>query len=539
MRLTRYVPVLLFLGALAIRLAGIGWGLPNDGRVASYHPDEAIVLGASQAVDPLRGDFLPGFYNYGTLYLTLLRLGTDLAGVSAADGVRFAATGHLVGRVISVAAGALLVLAVYGIGTRAAGRRAGAIAGAIVAIAPALVMHARFQTVDMLATALVAGALYTAMRVREGADVERWVLLGGVLAGAAAGTKYVGVVALVAVLVAVPNVPRRPALWLGALLATLVVFLVTTPGVILDRETFLRDLRYELNHSATGHGLLFVGAPPAAVGQLANLFVGYGTLLTGLGLASFGWAFYRRRGWALPLGVFFVIYVLAVARGELAFLRYMFPVIPVLAVATGAVMASASRRRDPLARGVVVVGIVAFMGVLDRGGVLGTAENIWWMTGPDPRDRAVARLRELGGKVGLASDPWYYTPPLWPEVGVSRAVPFERRRETMVASRPPAVVRVDPTGFYDWDPGLLTELSPESVVVTSLESYDPERLGRRSDIKEEVPALVARRYAAFAKELATGYRVDSVFGADGARVAGVHDLAYVRPVVTVWRRKDL
>jgi len=86
--LARYAPLLLFLFALALRLWGITWALPNSTRAFSYHPDESVVTGYSLRVNPLALDFEPdGFYNYGSLALLLnglfLHLGR-LTGLSPA-----------------------------------------------------------------------------------------------------------------------------------------------------------------------------------------------------------------------------------------------------------------------------------------------------------------------------------------------------------------------------------------------------------------------------------------------------------------------
>jgi hypothetical protein len=65
----------LFGLALGVRLVGIGWSLPNAERYYSYHPDEWLVLLASYFVlNPYAGEFLPGFYNYGTLPMYLWSL---------------------------------------------------------------------------------------------------------------------------------------------------------------------------------------------------------------------------------------------------------------------------------------------------------------------------------------------------------------------------------------------------------------------------------------------------------------------------------
>ena len=100
--------------AFLIRLLGVGWGLPNALHNQSYHPDELVIWSYAQQIEPSKLHFDPGFYNYGTLYLTLLRVASDV--VSAYSGSEgWAAIGqmHLAGRLLSVLFGAGTVWFVF------------------------------------------------------------------------------------------------------------------------------------------------------------------------------------------------------------------------------------------------------------------------------------------------------------------------------------------------------------------------------------------------------------------------------------------
>jgi hypothetical protein len=70
---------LLTLLALGLRAWGLNWGLPSAARYYPYHPDETVLLNAVCSVNPLWGDFTPGFYNYGSLYILLTRIVFDFA----------------------------------------------------------------------------------------------------------------------------------------------------------------------------------------------------------------------------------------------------------------------------------------------------------------------------------------------------------------------------------------------------------------------------------------------------------------------------
>src|SRR5437763_667705 len=74
MKWTPWIGVAIFALSLGLRLIGITWGLPNALHYDSYHPDEPINWAASQRIDPAHLQFVPGFYNYGTFFLTASKI---------------------------------------------------------------------------------------------------------------------------------------------------------------------------------------------------------------------------------------------------------------------------------------------------------------------------------------------------------------------------------------------------------------------------------------------------------------------------------
>ena len=103
--LRRYLPALVLLLALALRLWGIGWGLPDANHAFSYHPDESMVVG-NALVRPGQNLLDTGFYNYGslaTLTDRFLLLATGNANTPIPT-----ATSLLLARLVTVA---------YGVGT--------------------------------------------------------------------------------------------------------------------------------------------------------------------------------------------------------------------------------------------------------------------------------------------------------------------------------------------------------------------------------------------------------------------------------------
>ncbi|MFN3690972.1 MAG: hypothetical protein ACK4UU_08630, partial [Fimbriimonadales bacterium] len=165
----------LGLTALGIRWAGIYWGLPNAERYFSYHPDEWLILLASYfTVNPYAGEFLPGFYNYGTLPMYLWSVWLHWLSAAGVIGglpdnptpdqvAALRAQLYLWGRVLVALMGAGTAVVVGRTVALVAGASAGVAAGLAIAFAPALVVHSDFMTVDVPTTFFVALALHQAV----------------------------------------------------------------------------------------------------------------------------------------------------------------------------------------------------------------------------------------------------------------------------------------------------------------------------------------------------------------------------------------
>ncbi|MCO5297936.1 MAG: glycosyltransferase family 39 protein [Fimbriimonadaceae bacterium] len=538
--------------AFLIRLLGVGWGLPNALHNQSYHPDELVIWSYAQQIEPSKLHFDPGFYNYGTLYLTLLRVASDV--VSAYSGAEgWAAIGqmHLAGRLLSVLFGAGTVWFVFQMLRRRTHLFGAALGAAALTLAPGHVVHSRFQTVDVTAGFFLAGALYFALELfrplrSEDAPEGRirsdlWLAVAsGAFAGLSAGTKYTGILALLALFVAL-GFERRPG-WLRlagiGTLASLSVFVLVTPGALLNTGKFLTDVRFEMLHTSTGHGLVFAGYPSGFLVHAFNLAVGFGAVMAVMGAVGLAGAAWRRRGWALALLGFAAPYAVLIGRADVLFLRYTFPLMIVLAVGFGAFVGWAHQRRG-YAMAWVALGILG-VGGLDGAGARGTAVMTAWMMGADPRDEAALELEKAtkgqpDERVGVPSDPWFYTVPLYPDTGLPRSVPFAKRDEARRAAVEPQVVQFvpeDPDQRFDWDVRLLTEIAPEYVVFSSFEWNDVGRLQGMTGL-DPVVRLQVERAAAFRKELERRYKLERVYGWP---TVPVHDLQYIRPTVWVWKR---
>ncbi len=541
----------LFVFAFGFRLLGIGWGLPNDRHLPSLHPDEPIVYLYSQQIKPGQFNFDPGFYNYGTLYLTVLRVASDMlssygggpASKSEEDTWKFIGRVDLAGRIINSLAGAGTALLVF-----ACLRRRtifwGALAGGVaMAVAPGNVIHSRFQTVDVFGAFLFMASVACALKLTPGRDEAeqpepkwlKWGLWAGIFAGLSAGTKYSGVLAILALFVAVFYIPkgRRLACAGVGILATAVGFFAATPGALTNTQKFIEDFQFEVLHTSTGHGLVFAGTSPGFIYHMANLSAGFGIILTILGAGGLLAAAIRKHPWAFVVLAAAVPTYILIGRAEVKFFRYVLPLIPLLAMGFGWLVGQAQISPQRWWRVAVVAGLFGIGASLSQA-LIASA----YMMARDPRDEAADYLKKNskpGDTVALVSDPWFQTPTLYPLTPVPRSVPFPMRDGFMKAASNPAVMRYvpdNPEERKDWDQRVL-DSKPTWVVYSSYEFDDLFRLSRLNPSDPEFAGQIAD-FQAFMSRLEKEYQRDNLFGVGGPTI---HDLMYIRPIIYIWKRK--
>lgn len=556
------LPLLIFTIALGLRLLGIGWGLPNADHESSYHPDEPVVWAYSQGIQPTQLKFTPGFYNYGTLYLTTLKVASDVVAGYSGGGVdpekpdevwSFIGRAHMAGRAISALAGAGTALIVVLILRRFSTDLGAAFGGLLIAFAPAHAVHSRFQTVDILAAFLIAVSAFYALKLvpQEGVEERRsdikLAVLSGLFAGLSAGTKYTGILCLVTLIVVAFGARRESWLKLSAigLGVSLLTFVITTPGILLESQIFMEGFLYETRHVKEGHGLVFEGTSPGFIFHFANLMLGVGTVLTFLGLGGLFGGAGKKHWWAIGLVAFFVPYYIVIAGAEVKFIRYTFPLFIGLAVGFGWLMGRA-REKGGMWHALVGLGILG-LGGLFGGGLQSSMRFTTWMATPDPRDQAGAYLKGKDVSIGVVQDPWFYTPAFHPAlsrrliyragmpfVGIGR---FEQRYPEIAMMNSPRIDRVVPGGNpaarVDWDKSLITDVKPDYIVWSSFEEEGLDRIDKLSNPSPAGKATVER-----AKEFRTllqeDYTLDKRFGVPQNLI---HDMMYIQPTVWIWKRR--
>lgn len=493
---------------LSLRVWALRWGLPNDERLGSYHPDEAVNL-VQGVLDrgALRFHADIGFYNYGSLYFLIWQvfaLANAFYGFVTAPGagtpqpsVDTAGALILVGRLLSAALGTATILVVMVLG-RLRGSASGALLGGLfLAIAPLAVVHSHFATVDAAAAFLVTCAIgVSALAAREG-RAGMW-LAAGVLSGLAGATRYnCGLVVLAPLAAAIfggrngdAGGLRRAFLPLLIVLASAAIgFLVGCPGAVLNPEKFYGDLTFELQKSREGMGLLF---RDTGAGWWYHLHVslahGLGWPLLIAATAGLAVGIGRRKSSDLILLVFPLAYYLVMGGAAVRFARYMLPILPVLCLLAGEWLEMLGRGRRPGLSRVLAV----LVALVSAHASLAYCRS---MARPDARDEAAAFLRNVldpGATIAFATVPWYWSPPLSPVF--TAPVPGQARRRMILAESNPFVLRL-PSENREWDEMALA--GADAVVVSDLEAQDAVRLKVRQAISFLKTASQGRRARTF------------------------------------------
>lgn len=315
--------LLILFAAFLLRLREIGLYLP---RV--YHPDEPFLAYVASRLS--LSHLNPQFFHYPSGLLYLLRLLWSCLGIENDD-----LSGQILsGRVFVVLLGVLTVYGVWLLGRRVS-VTAGLIAAAVLALSPLHVSQSRMMTVDVPLGCAVIFSLYFAGRLAQRGG-WRELVLAAVLAGAAAGTKYNGALALAGIAVALLFQPKRklaamlPAA--GAIAAA--TYLLLSPYTLLDFNSYWQGLVFDRAHMSSGHGAF--GTSPSWLWYLhtglLDTFLWPGVALALLGTVRIAAGRLRV---LLPAMVFALVFFAAIASWQTRFIRYFDPLLPIIALLIG------------------------------------------------------------------------------------------------------------------------------------------------------------------------------------------------------------
>jgi len=322
----------LFAGALVLRLIGLKTGLPyvyNADENSHFVPRAIGMFGHS-----LNPDYFinPPAYTYVLHALFAVRWGTDPASVGGA----FAAdptAAFALARGASAFLGAIAVALTAIAGARLFDdRRAGALAGALLAVAFLPVHYAHFALNDVPTLAPLAAALVGIAGIYRTGRTREYVL-AGVALGVAIATKYQAGIVLVTLVAAAFVSPvaharvRKLALALGLMCAG---FVAANPYALLDHQAFREALQKQTETAGSDGGKLGLDDSSGWRYYLTTFTWGFGWLPSLFALGGAVALAVRHRRLALLLAPAPLLLFLYLGDQARFFARWMLPIYPIL-----------------------------------------------------------------------------------------------------------------------------------------------------------------------------------------------------------------
>jgi hypothetical protein len=347
----------LLVGALLLRLWGVGHGLPY-----AYNADENAHF-VPKAIGLFGHGWNPEYFVNPPAYTYLLHI---VFGIwfGGREGVSNAFATHptevfIVGRVVAAVLGTVAVWLLYMAGSRLIDRRTGLLAAGLLAVGFLPVFYSHLALNDVPTLAPIALCLFGCAGVmRLGRPVD--YVVSGIGLGLAAATKYTGGI-MILVLLAATAVQymapggRRPAkLGLAfAGIAALTAFLVANPYALLDFDTFRDGLNHQTSAAGAEGGKLGLTYDSGITYYLWTLTWGLGWVpaiaaLVGVGML---WRDERRLVALLaPAPILFIIFMGTQGRFFGRWLMPIFPLVCLLAAYAMLELADRGGRRWPVLR---------------------------------------------------------------------------------------------------------------------------------------------------------------------------------------------
>ena len=377
LRALMWLSAITAVGA-ALRFYGLDWGAPYY----HFHIDEHFVFSAA---DMLRRDaheaaMSSKFFMYGPLPAYMLNgvraIYETLYAPLVLSNPRDEITYMVMGRAISATMGTLTIPVMYAIGTRVAGRRAGLLAAACLAVAVMHLRESHFFSVDSSMTFFVALTWWAVLAMADtgslGARTGAGLAYGAALASKYSGA-FMGLPMGLAHLVA-PTRPKtlRPlsawTRWGLQGLLPLVVAAVTV--AIVDNvalryfDKFKDDVNTWVVEPLTGKTQFLWTAnfydlqTPHLYWFTNLLWWGLGPALEIWALLGVVWLLTKRSKATFLCAVVPITYYLSASNSIAPFFRYAIPLVPGLAVAAGVLSADAMRTRALRSVAIVLTALV-------------------------------------------------------------------------------------------------------------------------------------------------------------------------------------
>jgi 4-amino-4-deoxy-L-arabinose transferase-like glycosyltransferase len=422
----------LAVAALFCVVLAAGWWTRDFGR----HWDEGFQVEMVQRTAST-GTFLPGWYRYPSLtyWLSLASIAPSAAAsgfereavIAEAASPRFKLRGRLLYWTVAYLALFWVACLAWRV-TRS--EPAAFLAALVLALSFEFHYHARWMTSDAINAQLVVAAVLLAV-IYHASGRTGWLVAAAAVVGLAIGAKYPGGLALAPLGLAILyRHGRRPgraiAYGCGALAIALAVFLLTTPGAVLEHELFQRDVEQELRHYRERGHLAYTVEP--GLPHLARMLV-----YLGVSALSFQPAI------ALGLCVLALVGAAALARRDrrLAGLLVVLPLVYLLYFSTQRVMAVRNLQvLMPLLAVLAAVGMHACLGGMRSPAAkrlalaalgVALAWNAWWLARADlsiVRRGSIDRAAEVAAYVRAAPRPVFLGSGLRDELGAEVVQPL-------------------------------------------------------------------------------------------------------------------
>ena len=399
-RATPWPVWLIFLLALAVRLVGVPYGLPQQ-----LDPDEPIfVQGALRMVT--EGNLDPGWYGapastlmdgmaglYAAYGLVGILGGTfhsmaDLLTAYQVDGSHFL----LLGRTWTALTGTAVVVVAYALARELrVSVFWSALAAAVLALSPLMIDYSWLVRMDMLQSAFMMLVLLALLLAMRHPNLLVFVM-AGVFLGLAAASKYPAIVTVIPIVAAAVALAARRRVTattafgylVGSGVASLLAVLLVAPYLLVNFQTMLGDVEREARTthlSHTGEGFLpdlwkyLTVALPQALRGPATL----------LGVAGVLSLLASRRGWLV--GLCFGAYLLFISYLALWWVRWAVPLVPLAVIGAVFLLDRLECRLRLRSRpGWSIVARILVAGLLLIPVALPTASMVWTRaTNDDPR----------------------------------------------------------------------------------------------------------------------------------------------------------
>lgn len=361
------IVLLLSIGVgLILRVWGISFGLPF-----TYHLDEGFEVNralqlANGSFDFDRvakgGYFYVLFVEFGFLFVFLYLAGLvestrDFAMWFIRDPSYF----YLVGRFTTAVLGTLCIYLTYRMGERCHSRLAGMAAAVLLAINVLHVQHSHYITVDIPLTFLAALSLLYMIYLMEGRS-EKNYLWAGFFVALATMTKLPGIILLLPFFMAHMIYTHRLQLtwlqrlfypkWIAGVVVFVLAYIAGAPGIVVNFRSVISGIFgiYGVDSDAEDSDVTVVDLDMSAVEFDPLSFYVFATLdsmgwlVFGLCLLGLAYAVVSKNAKGIVLAAFSVVFFLALALSsapDLAYTRYVLPILPPLLVLAGIMLAQA------------------------------------------------------------------------------------------------------------------------------------------------------------------------------------------------------